>query len=444
MIIVDKALAEREAMGRPIRVGLVGAGFAGKGFALQLLLGLPGLRLVAISNRTLGEAEQAVRNAQGDSFTRVTSIDQLETAIAKRSVAVTSDAMLLCAAPSIDVIVEATGEIDFAARVCMAAFDNRKHAVVLNAELDATLGPILKYHAKQAGVMYCQADGDQPAVLMNLHRYVKSLGFEPVLAGNIKSLQDCRRTPTTQAEFAKNVWQRPKFITSFADGTKISQEMATVANATGFRVGQRGMYGPRCTHVDEAPKLFKMDELLNGGLVDYILGAQPSFGVFILGYSENPIRQKYMKCYKMGDGPLYTFYTPFHLSPLEAPNSVARAVLFGDAPVTPLAGPVAEVITIAKRSLKAGEKLDGIGGYLSYGTLDNADTAATDNLLPIGLSEGCTLLRDLPMDAAISFNDVAIPQGRLSDKLFADQRAMFGTAPTGRRQEETVRRRRAG
>ena len=295
MIIVDNALAEREAMGRPIRIGLVGAGFAGKGFALQVLSGLPGLQLVAISNRTIGEAEAAVRNVDGKVFANVKNLDQLESTIAKRqAVAVTSDAFLLTQSPSIDVIVEATGEIDFAAQVCMSAFDHRKHAVVLNAELDATLGPILKYHARRAGVMYCQADGDQPAVLMNLYRYVKSIGFEPVMAGNIKSLQDCRRTPTTQAEFARNVWQRPKFITSFADGTKISQEMATVANATGFRVGQRGMYGPRCTHVDEAPKLFKMDELMNGGLVDYILGAQPSFGVFILAYSDNPVKQRYM------------------------------------------------------------------------------------------------------------------------------------------------------
>ena len=421
MIILDKALAEREAMGRPIRVGLVGAGFAGKGFALQLLLGLPGLRLVAISNRTLSEAEQAVRNVNGDAFTRITSIDQLENRDRqglrrrhqRRDAAVRT--------PSIDVIVEATGEIDFAARVCMAAFDNRKHAVVLNAELDATLGPILKYHAKQAGVMYCQADGDQPAVLMNLHRYVKSIGFEPVMAGNIKSLQDCRRTPTTQAEFAKNVWQRPKFITSFADGTKISQEMATVANATGFRVGQRGMYGPRCDARGRRAQALqdgRADERRAGRLHP---GRQPSFGVFILGYCDNPIKQKYMKCYKMGEGPLYTFYTPFHLSPLEAPNSVARAVLFKDAPVTSLGGPVADVITIAKRPLKAGEKLDGIGGYLTYGTLDNSDTAARENLLPIGLSEGCTLLRDLPMDAAITFADVSVPAGRLSDKLFADQ-----------------------
>jgi predicted homoserine dehydrogenase-like protein len=187
-----------------------------------------------------------------------------------------------------------------------------------------------------------------------------------------------------------------------------------------------------------------MDQLMNGGLVDYILGAQPSFGVFIIGHSDDQTKKKYMKCYKMGEGPLYTFYTPFHLSPLEAPNSVGRAVLFNDAPVTPLAGPVAEVITIAKRPLKAGERLDGIGGYLTYGTLDNADAAEDENLLPMGLSEGCTLLRDLPIDAAVTFADLSIPQGRLCDQLFADQRAMFGATTPSKRIGETVKRRRAG
>lgn len=425
MIIVDTALQERERAGNPIRVGLVGAGFAGKGFALQLLSGLPGLRLAGISNRTLTEAEIAYRGAGVNDFKQVTSVDQLESAIQKNQYTMTSDPSLLCTAPSIDCVVEATGEIDFAAQVCMKAFAHKKHVIVLNAELDATLGPILKVEADKAGVVYGQADGDQPAVLMNLHRYVKSLGFTPVMAGNIKSLQDCRRTPQTQLDFATRHWQRPKFITSFADGTKISQEMATVANATGFRVGQRGMYGPRCDHVDNAHKLFRMDELLNGGLVDYILGAQPSFGVFILAYSDQPLKQRYMKVYKMGDGPLYTFYTPAHLSPIEAPNSVARAVLFKDAPLVPIAGPVADVITIAKRELKAGETLDGIGGYLSYGTLDNADTAAEQNLLPMGLSEGCVLKRDLPMDAAITCDDVDVPKSRLSDKLRAQQNKLF-------------------
>lgn len=426
MLIVDTALAQRERAGKPVRVGLVGAGFAGKGFALQLLGGLPGLRLVAISNRTLSEAEIAYRGAGADGVRTVTTVDQLEDAIKKNQYAITSDASLLTSAPSIDCIIEATGEIDFAAGVCMKAFAAKKHMIVLNAELDATLGPILKVHADRAGVVYGQADGDQPAVLMNLYRSVTSMGFKPILAGNIKSLQDCRRTPKTQLDFATRHWQRPKFITSFADGTKISQEMASTANAMNFRVQTRGMAGPRCDHVDNAYKLFDTDKLLQQGLVDYILGAQPSFGVFILGYSPQPLKQRYMKVYKMGDGPVYTFYTPYHLSPLQAPDSVARAVLFGDAPMAPLAGPVCDVITIAKRDLKAGEILDGIGGFLSYGTIDNTDVAMAQNLLPMGLSEGCVLKRDLPMDAALTYDDVELPKGRLSDRLWNEQVEHFG------------------
>jgi predicted homoserine dehydrogenase-like protein len=431
MIVVDNALMERERAGKPIRVGLVGAGFAGKGFTIQLMGGLPGLRLAAISNRTLSEAEQGVQFAQG-TFTHVSTGDQLEETIRKNGnahdkVAITSDAMLLCESPSIDCIVEATGEIEFASQVAIAALARKKHIVVLNAELDATLGPILRHKAQQLGGFFCQADGDQPAVIMNQYRYAKSIGFVPVMAGNIKSLQDHRRTPTTQAEFARNVWQRPKFITSFADGTKISQEMATVANATGFPVQKRSMAGPKCDHVDNAWKCFDHDMLMSTGLTDYILGAQPSFGVFVLAHCEHqPMKKRWMKCYKMGDGPFYTFYTPFHLSPIEAPNSVARAVLFNDDPVKPIGGPVCDVVTIAKRDLKAGEKLDGIGGYLSFGGIDNTTVAMRDNLLPMGLSEGCVLKRDLPMDAAVTFDDVEVPQGRLSDKLWREQVEVFG------------------
>ena len=146
MIVVDKALAERERSGKPIRVGLVGAGYVGKGFALQLLGGLPGLKLVAISNRTIGEAEIAVKNVQGKSFVHVSSVDQLESAIKKKDgpVAITSDAMLLCQSPSIDCIVEATGEIEFASRVALEAFKHKKYVVVLNAELDATLSSLAR------------------------------------------------------------------------------------------------------------------------------------------------------------------------------------------------------------------------------------------------------------------------------------------------------------
>ncbi len=257
--------------------------------------------------------------------------------------------------------------------------------------------------------------------MMNLLRFVRTIGYRPVLAGNIKGLQDHYRTPETQKGFAEQHHISPQMATSFADGTKISMENAVVANATGFTVGQRGMYGPRCAHVKEAVDLFPLDQLLNGGLVDYILGAEPGPGVFVLGYNDHPVRQDYMNYFKMGEGPLYAFYVPYHLPHLEVPLTAARAVLFHDAAVAPLGAPVCDVITIAKRDLKAGELLDGIGGFTCYGTIEKADVSRREGLLPMGLSEGCRLRRDVAKDEAIACDDVELPPNRLCDRLRADQ-----------------------
>jgi predicted homoserine dehydrogenase-like protein len=425
MIIVDKALEKRQQEGNPIRVAMVGAGYMGRGIALQILTAIVGMRLVAISNRTLSEAERAYREAGADSVKTVETGAQLEEAISQGRYAITDDAMLLCQAEGIDAVIEATGEVEFGAHVVLKAIENGKHVILMNAELDATVGPILKVYADRAGVVITNADGDQPGVVMNLFRFVKTIGYSPVLAGNIKGLQDHYRTPKTQAAFAAKHNQKPRLITSFADGTKISMEMAVVANATGFRVGQRGMYGPRCTHVTEALNLFPMDQLLNGGLVDFVLGAEPGPGVFVLGHNEHPIKQQYMKYFKMGEGPLYVFYTPYHLPHLEVPITVARAVLFQDAAVAPIAGPICDVITVAKRDLKAGEVLDGIGGFTCYGMIENSDVCQAENLLPMGLSEGCCLKKDVPKDQVITYADVELPEGRLCDKLRAEQTAYF-------------------
>lgn len=425
MIILDKKLKEIETSGKPIKIGLVGAGFAGRGFALQVITSAIGMRLVAISNRTLSEAERAFTEAGKNDIEKVNDDKELTSAVKLKKCAITSNPDLLCASPDIDVIVEATGEVEFGANVIMSAIKNKKHVVLINAELDATLGPILKHYADEAGVVYTQMDGDQPGVLMNLYRYAQSLGFKPVMAGNIKSFIDSKRTPETQKAFAEANFQRTKVITSAADGTKISMEMATVANATGFKVVKRGMLGPRCKRVEEAVNLFPKEDLMNGGIVDYILSAEPSFGVFILGYNENPLIRRYMKMYKMGDGPLYTFYVPYHLCSLETSNSVGRAVLFSDATLAPIGGLVAEVVTLAKRDLKAGEYLDGIGEFTCYGAIDNYQTAKKENLLPMGLSEGCKLKRDIKMDEAITYTDVELPDGRLCDKLRVEQNNYF-------------------
>lgn len=425
MIIVDSALAKRHEEGNPIRVALVGAGFMGRGIALQILTATLGMKLVAISNRTLSEAERAFQEAGVGSVTPAATLSQLEDSVAHDKYAVTSNAMLLCQAEGVDAIIEATGDVEFSAHVAMKAIENRKHVILMNAELDATVGPILKVYADGAGIVLTNADGDQPGVIMNLFRFVKNIGCRPVLAGNIKGLHDPYRTPETQQAYAVKYHQKPRMVTSFADGTKISMEMAIVANATGFKVGKRGMYGPPCDNISEAASLFPLDELLNTGLVDYVLGAQTTPGVFVLGYNDHPIQQCYLKYYKMGDGPLYVFYTPYHLCHFEVPLTVARAVLFKDAAVAPIGRPVVDVITIAKRDLAAGDRLDGIGGFTCYGMAENSEVCQSEDLLPMGLSEGCRLKRDIPRDHAVSYDDVCLPENRLCDRLRAEQSGYF-------------------
>jgi predicted homoserine dehydrogenase-like protein len=425
MIIVDTALKKREAEGNPVRVGLVGAGYIGRGTTLQVEHHVPGMRIAAIANRTAANAKRAYKEAGCADVVSAASQGELNAAVAAGRPVVTEDPALVCKADQIDVIIEATGHVEFSSHVALTGIEHGKHMVLMNAELDATVGPILKVHADKAGVVVTNADGDQPGVMLNLYRFVASIGYKPVLVGNIKGLQDYYRTPETQKGFAAQHGLSPEMATSFADGTKISMENAIVANATGFKVGQRGMYGPRCKHVNEATELFPADQMLDTGLVDYILGAEPGPGVFVLGHNDNAVRQGYMKYFKMGEGPFYCFYVPYHLPHLEVPLTAARAALFQDAAVAPLGEPVCDVITVAKRDLKAGEVLDGIGGFTCYGMIENYDLSAAQNMLPMGLSEGCRLNSDIAKDKVITYADVTPPSGRLCDRLRDEQTAHF-------------------
>lgn len=429
MIIVDTALKKREAEGNPIRVAMVGAGFMGRGIALQIATATPGMRLVAISNRHLPEARRAYEEAGISKIREVSTITELEEAIAKRQYAVTEDALLLCRAEGIDAVIEVTGAIEFGAQVVLEAIDHGKHIIMMNAELDGTVGSILKVYADKAGVVITNTDGDQPGVVMNLYRFVKSIGVKPVLCGNIKGLHDPYRNPTTQVGFARKWKQKPHMVASFADGSKISFEQAIVANATGMQVAKRGMYGPTVpagTLIQEAVNLYPLESLAEGpGIVDYVVGATPGPGVFVLGMHDNPIQQHYLNLYKLGEGPLYCFYTPYHLCHFEVPFTVARAVLFADATITPCGEPYVDVIATAKIDLKSGQKLDGIGQYMTYGQAENARIVQAEQLLPLGLAEGCRIIRDIPKDHAITYNDVEIPEGRLCDRLRDEQNCYF-------------------
>ena len=430
-MIVDTALREREARGNPIRVGMIGAGATGRAIALQLGTPAPGIRLVAIANRTLEHGERAFREAGIAEWRRAGSAREAEEAIARGLAVLTDDPSALTACGAIDVLVEVTGTVEPAAHVVLDAFDHGKHVVLVNAELDSMLGPILKMKADRAGVVVTNTDGDEPGVAMTLFRYLRSLGLRPVAAGNLKGMVDYYRTPETQRAFAEKNGQDARKVTSFADATKLSMETTVIANATGFHAGRRGMYGPACKHVREMAHLLPADQMLGPGLVDYALGAEPHTGAFVIVHEESPLKKAQLAYYKLGDGPFYVFYTPYHLPHIQIASTIGRAVIHRDPTVAPLAGPVCEVVTVAKRSLKTGERLDGIGGFCSYGLIDNTASARAMAALPIGLSEGCVLRRDVPKDAVLSFDDVEQPRGRLIEELWREQYAQWPVAAPG-------------
>jgi predicted homoserine dehydrogenase-like protein len=426
MIIVDTALERRHQDGNPIKIGMAGAGYMGQGMAAVIERNMVGMRVVAIANRTVETAERVFADAGVEDSVRVSDQEALDSVLARGGQAATSDPLLLCRAPDIEAIIECTGQVEFGARTVTEAIANRKHVMLMNAELDATVGPILKVLADRAGVVITNADGDEPSVAMNMFRFVKSIGYRPVLAGNVKGFLDHHRNPETQRGFADAHGQRPFMVTSFADGTKLSLEATTLANATGFKVTRPGMEGRRLAHVRDLLGCYDPKELLDQGVVDYVLGAEPGSGAFVIGYNDDPQLMPYMSYFKLGDGPLYMFYRPFHLTHLEAPLSVARAVLFSDASIAPAGPQVCEVATIAKRDMEAGEELDGIGGFSCYGMIDNVENTRRDGVLPIGLAAGARLTRSVAQDQPIRNADVALPTGRLVDELCAQQDAHFG------------------
>jgi predicted homoserine dehydrogenase-like protein len=429
MILVDTALRARAEAGRPVQFAIYGAGFMARGLANQTLNYMPGMRPAVICNRTVEAAIAAYTDfgVPREAVVEVTTGTALQDAIAAGRFAVTADPEVPCKAPGIEALVEATGHVEYGARVATAAIAHGKHMVLMNAELDGTVGPLLKARADAAGVILTGCDGDQPGVQLNLLRFVESIGLIPRVCGNIKGLQDRYRNPTTQAGFAKQWGQTPHMVTSFADGTKISFEQAIVANATGMKVAQRGMIGlEHRGPVDEMVGMYDLDMLRElGGIVEYVVGGLPSPGVYVFAEAQDTTQAHYLDYGKLGRGPLYSFYVPYHLTIFEVPLSVARVVLFGDRVIAPKAGPVVDVVTAAKIDLEAGAVLDGLGWYMTYGLCENHAAVRAENLLPMGIAEGAKLKRAIAKDAVLTYDDVELPADSLACRLRAEQDAHF-------------------
>lgn len=426
MIVIDTLLRQRQVDGRPVRVAIVGAGFMGRGLVNQIVNSVPGMQVSVIVSRKPEQGVRAFVEAGLDEVREVDSPAALDRAAAAGIAAVTADPTTATRAHCVDVVVDVTGAVEHGARVAVECIAQGKHLVLMNAEVDATVGPELARRAEAAGIVYTGCDGDQPGVQLNLHRFVRGIGLTPLVAGNVKGLQDPYRTPTTQRSFAERWGQDAHMVTSFADGTKISVEQAIVANATGMTVHRRGMLGrDHAGHVDELTSRYDVDELsAMGGAVDYVVGAQPGPGVYVLATHDDPRQRHYLELYKLGTGPLYSFYAPYHLCHFEVPTTIARAALLGDAAIRPLGAPVVEVVATAKRDLPAGAVLDGLGGYDYYGQAETAPITRRERLLPVGVAEGCVLREDVKQDATLTYDDVDLPPGRLVDLLRAEQAMM--------------------
>lgn len=429
MKLVVTALKKYYAENGPIRVGMVGAGFMGRPVTYQITNFVPEIVLVGIASHQVSDAELAYKEAGVLDVSVVDTLPFLEAAIEAGIPAVMADGLLLCQAEGVDVVLDMTGNALFAAQAALESFAYGKHFVTYTAELAGTVGPILTEKAEAAGVTFTMADGDQPGVIMNLFHFVKSLGIKPLVCGNIKGLQDAYRNPTTQEGFAKKWGQKAHMVTSFADGTKVSFEMAVVANATGMIVSKRGMNGfelERGKPVEELTEFYDYEVLKNtDGIVDYVVGASPAPGIYILAGTDDPVQKKYLQLYKLGEGPLYCFYTPYHLCHFEVHHSIARAMLLNDVTIMPDRKPLVEVVTIAKRDLKAGEVLDGIGYYMTYGECENADIVDAEGLLPMIFAEGCRLKHDVPKDGAVKYSDVELSEPTILWDLYQEQKEFY-------------------
>ncbi|GGE32083.1 NAD(P)-dependent oxidoreductase [Agaricicola taiwanensis] len=429
MIIVDTAIKARLATGKPVVVGMIGSGFMGRGMLVHVERHMKVLHFAAIANRNVQRAIDAYVAAgiAREDIAEVESDAAFAEAIASGKRVVTPDPLLIARSPAIEIVIETTGAVEHGAKVTLACIENAKDIVSLNVELDATVGPLLKKKADAAGVILTGADGDQPGVTMNLVRYIETMGLRPLVCGNIKGLQDRTRNPTTQQAYAKQWNQTPQMVASFADGTKMTAEQAIVANATGMKVSQRGMIGREHDgHVDDLTAFYDIDQLRAlGGIVDYVVGTRPSPGIYVLAEALDDNAAFYLNLGKLGKGPLYSFYTPWHLTVLEFGLSIARVALCRDVIIAPKDGPSVDVVACAKVDLKAGDVVDGIGGYSTYGVGENYEVSRTERLLPMGLAEGCRLKRDVSRDQALTYDDVEPPHGSMVHALRAEQDALF-------------------
>ncbi len=414
----DRRFVERlNGLSKDITVGIVGMGAMGKGLLYQTEI-TPGMRTLAVADLDVQKAIDCAREI-GRSYRVAESPGELADAASVGELAICKDGTLVAAADGIDVFCEASSAIQAGGLFSVAALETGKHLILMNAEVDLAFGPALMEIAEKHNVVYASCDGDQHGVIKYLIDDLELWGFELVMAGNMKGFLDRYSNPTKIVPEADKRNLDYRMATAYTDGTKLCVEMALVANAYGLRTDCPGMHGPRVDQVRNAVDYFDLDSIRVGGaaVVDYVLGCQPDGGVFAIGYCDNPYQQSMLHYYKMGAGPYYVFYRPYHLCHVEAMACMAEAYLDGTTLLAPHKGYKTDVIAYAKKDLTAGDKLDGIGGYACYGLIENCARAEEPAGLSICFAENVELVRDIKKDERIQLDDITWDPHRSDFKL---------------------------
>jgi predicted homoserine dehydrogenase-like protein len=406
----------------PIRIGVIGTGSVGQGILYQAGL-TPGVECVAVCDVNGQKAVEAAELAQRE-YRVVRSAAEAEDAIGKGTLAILEDGQLLATCESLDVLVESSSAIGQGGRHAAVALENRTHVVMMNAEADLVFSPYLMELGRKNGVVYTSCDGDQPGVIRRVIDDVQLWGFDVVMAGNVKGFLDRYSNPTTIAPEADKRFLDHRMCASYTDGSKLGVEMALVANAFGYEVDTPGMHGPRCQHILDLLDLFDLKRVYRDhpqGVMDYVLGPIPKGGVFVVGYSDSAYQKKMLGWFpvQLGDGPFYVFRRPYHLIHLETMRCIAEAFLDGDALLQPWHGFKTNVYCYAKRDLKRGDTLDGLGGYACYGLIENCADQRDKPGFPICLAENVTVRRDIPKDEKVFWDDVDHDPNRADFEMYA-------------------------
>ena len=412
----------------------MGAGQMGEGLAITMER-MEGMGAYVIVDRGSGRSVEIYRSAgiEEKDIIQTDDLDQASEAIADGKRVYTTNAAL-ASAPPLDITVEATGVPEMGAKVAVQAIEAGKHVMQMNVEADATVGALLRRRAREAGVIYSLSGGDEPGAIAELYEFATMLGYDVVSVGKGKNNPLIpTANPNTVEETARRQMMNPKMLSSFVDGSKTMMEMTTIANALGYVPDRRGMHGPEVTHATLASTYIPKDE---GGIfsgrnrVDYGRGVAP--GVFVVFTTDHPKLARDLVYLKVGAGPYWALYRPYHLTSLETPVSIAKAVLHGETTLATDLSPSAETVTIAKKTLRSGQLIDGIGGFCVYGVIERADVARGENLLPLGLASGARVVNDLEAGTPLTYAEVALDESFTIPSLRREQDALiFGENPNG-------------